>query len=45
MEQLWEITLGDLLDQMADKYPDHDCVIYHNGSFRKSYLEFGIWST
>jgi len=40
MEQLWEITLGDLLDQMADKYPDHDCVIYHNGSFRKSYREF-----
>ncbi len=40
MEQLWEITLGDLLDQMADKYPDHDCVIYHNRPFRKSYREF-----
>ena len=40
MEHLWEITLGDLLDKMADEYPDHDCVIYHNKPFRKSYDEF-----
>lgn len=40
MEQLWEITLGDLLDQMADTYPDHDGVIYHDRPFRKTYGEF-----
>jgi fatty-acyl-CoA synthase len=40
MDQLWEITLGDLLDQMADQYPDHDCVIYTDRPFRKTYREF-----
>lgn len=40
MDRLWEITLGDLLDEMAEKYPDHDCVIYTDRSFRKSYREF-----
>lgn len=40
MEKLWEITVGDLLDSMADKYPDHDCVIYHDIPFRKTYGEF-----
>jgi len=39
MEKLWEITIGDLLDSMADKYPDHDCVIYHDIPFRKTYGE------
>jgi len=40
LEHLWEITLGDLLDKMADTYPDHDCVIYHNRPFRKTYRQF-----
>ncbi len=40
MEKLWDVTLGDILDQMAEKYPDRDCVIFHNGSFRKTYREF-----
>jgi len=40
MDKLWEITLGDLLDEMAEKYPDHDCVIYTDRPFRKSYREF-----
>ena len=39
-EQLWKITLGDLLDSMAQKYPDHDAVIYTDRPFRKSYQEF-----
>ncbi len=40
MDKLWNITLGDLLDQMADAYPDHDCVVYADRPFRKSYGEF-----
>jgi fatty-acyl-CoA synthase len=40
MDQLWEITLGDLLDQMADRYPDRDCVIYTDRPFRTTYSEF-----
>jgi len=40
MDKLWEITLGDLLDEMAEKYPDHDCVIYTDRPFRKTYGEF-----
>ena len=40
MDKLWEITVGDLLDSMADKYPDHECVIYHDMPFRKTYREF-----
>ena len=40
MESLWEITLGDLLDEMAERYPDHDGVIYTDRPFRKSYREF-----
>ncbi|MDR1206206.1 MAG: AMP-binding protein [Peptococcaceae bacterium] len=40
MDQLWEITLGDLLDQMADRYPDRDCVVYTDRPFRKTYKEF-----
>lgn len=39
-EQLWNITLGDLLDQVAAKHPDHDGVIYPERPFRKSYREF-----
>ena len=40
MEKLWEITIGDLLDSMADKYADHECVIYYDRPFRKTYGEF-----
>lgn len=40
MDKLWEITLGDLLDEMAEKHPDHDCVIYTDRPFRKTYREF-----
>lgn len=38
---LVEITIGDLLDDQAEKYPDQDCVIYpHGGKERWSYKEF-----
>ncbi|HHT63242.1 MAG TPA: AMP-binding protein, partial [Clostridia bacterium] len=40
MEKLWEITLGDLLDKMAEQLPDQDCVIYTDRPFRKTYREF-----
>ena len=35
-----EITVGKLLDEMAQKYPDHDCVLYTDRPFRKTYKEF-----
>lgn len=41
MNELWEITLGDLLDKMARDYPDNDCVVYTDRNFRKTYREFG----
>lgn len=40
MEKLWDITLGDVLDLMAEKYPQRDCLIQHNRPFRKTYKEF-----
>ncbi len=40
MEKLIEITVGKLLDDMAVKYPDHDCVLYTDRPFRKTYSEF-----
>ncbi|MDD4570864.1 MAG: AMP-binding protein [Clostridia bacterium] len=40
MEQLWSITIGDLLDKMADDYPKHDAVLYTDRPFRKTYSEF-----
>lgn len=35
-----EITVGDLLDQMAEKYPEHDAILYTDRPFRKTYSEF-----
>ena len=40
MEKLIEITIGDLLDSMAEKYPDHDAVLYTDRPFRKTYSQF-----
>jgi len=40
MEELLNITMGDLLDGMAEKYPDHPAVLYHFQNFRKTYKEF-----
>lgn len=40
MDKLLEITMGDLLDQMAENYPDHDAVLYTDRPFRKTYSEF-----
>ncbi|HOJ09545.1 MAG TPA: AMP-binding protein [Clostridiales bacterium] len=40
MEQLMNITLGNLLDEIAEKYPDRDAVIYTDRPFRKTYSQF-----
>lgn len=40
MEKLIEITVGGLLDEMATKYPNHDCALYTDRPFRKTYSEF-----
>jgi fatty-acyl-CoA synthase len=40
MDKLWDITLGDLLDEQADKYPNQDCVVYNDRPFRTTYAEF-----
>jgi fatty-acyl-CoA synthase len=39
-EPLWEITVGDLLDQMAQKFSDHDAVLYTDRPYRKTYSQF-----
>ena len=40
MSQLMEITVGQLLDKMAEKYPDKDAVVYPLDNVRYSYREF-----
>lgn len=40
MEKLMEITVGKLLDEMAQRHPNHDCVLYTDRPFRKTYKEF-----
>jgi fatty-acyl-CoA synthase len=40
MDELMKITIGDLLDQIAEKYPDHDAVLYTDRPFRKTYSQF-----
>jgi fatty-acyl-CoA synthase len=40
MDKLWDITLGGLLDQMADNFPDQDCLVYIDRPFRATYSQF-----
>ncbi|WP_313560739.1 AMP-binding protein [Ruminiclostridium cellobioparum] len=40
MEKLIEITVGGMLEEMAGKYPDHECLLYSDRPFRKTYSEF-----
>jgi len=39
MEELMKVTIGDLLDDIAEKYPDHEAVIYTDRPFRKTYSQ------
>jgi fatty-acyl-CoA synthase len=40
MIKLLNITLGDLLDEMANKYPDREAIVYTDRPFRKTYSQF-----
>ncbi|HHV98408.1 MAG TPA: AMP-binding protein [Clostridiaceae bacterium] len=40
MDELMKITIGDLLDNIAEKYPDHEAVVYTDRPFRKTYSQF-----
>lgn len=40
MEKLIEITVGGMLEEMAERYPEHECVLYTDRPFRKTYSEF-----
>jgi fatty-acyl-CoA synthase len=40
MSKFLECTVGGLLDQMAERFPDNDAVVYVERDFRYSYREF-----
>ncbi|KAI4454017.1 acyl-coa synthetase [Holotrichia oblita] len=40
MDKLLEITMGELLESMAERFPDTDCVVCNDRPFRKTYAEF-----
>ena len=40
MEALERITIGDKLDEIAARFPDHDAVVYADRDYRRSYREF-----
>ena len=37
---LRELTLGQILDQTAAKFPDNDAIVYVDRDFRQTYKEF-----
>ena len=39
-ERLFQMTMGDLLDDWAKKQPEHDCLVYHDRGLRLSYAGF-----
>jgi len=41
MSALRELTLGQLLDETIEKYPDTEAVVYVDRNFRLTYREFG----
>ncbi|MBI9080325.1 MAG: AMP-binding protein [Pseudodesulfovibrio sp.] len=41
MTALREITLGQLLDEAVEKWPDNEAVVYVDRNFRLTYREFG----
>ncbi len=40
MQKLIEITVGGMLEEMAERYPGHECLLYSDRPFRKTYSEF-----
>ncbi|WP_319470822.1 AMP-binding protein [uncultured Pseudodesulfovibrio sp.] len=41
MAALRELTLGQLLDEAVEKWPDQEAVVYVDRDFRQTYREFG----
>ncbi|MFO7750067.1 MAG: AMP-binding protein [Desulfobacteraceae bacterium] len=39
---LREITLGQILDETVEKYPDNEVIVYVDRDFRLTYREFGV---
>ena len=40
VESLIEITMGDLLDETAKRFPNNDAVVYTDRPYRRTYAEF-----
>jgi fatty-acyl-CoA synthase len=40
-QQLREITLGDMLEETIERYPENEAVVYVDRDFRMTYREFG----
>src|SRR5512136_1551639 len=40
MSRQLDVTVGRLLDQMAERFPDNDALVYHERGLRYSYREF-----
>ena len=40
-QQLREITLGDMLQESIERYPENEAVVYVDRDFRMTYREFG----
>lgn len=40
MENLWSVTVGDLLKGVAEKYPDHNAVKYTDRDYQRTWKEF-----
>ena len=40
MSQQLNMTVGGLLDQMAERYPDNDALVYHERGLRYTYRQF-----
>ena len=40
MSRLINLTIGKLLDDMAERYPDNEALVYHERGLRYSYREF-----
>ncbi|MCC7569647.1 MAG: AMP-binding protein [Candidatus Methanofastidiosa archaeon] len=40
-EPLREMTLGDMLDETIEAYPDNEAIVYVDRDFRLTYAEFG----
>jgi fatty-acyl-CoA synthase len=42
MSQPIDVTMGRLLDDMADRYPDNEALVYHERGLRYTYREFNL---